>query len=539
MQSDYTTHLDRQTQDLDREMLVEPAPPISLSHFIHALRAYRAVILLAIVAVAITAAIGLILLYLMGPSQRTTTLPFRLNFDGATEGKFPNGLRFSPTGIISPPILLKVFAANQLDRFTSFKDFSQSVFVLESNRAYELLAADYQARLADPKLTAIDRERIQREFEMKRQSINKNEYSISYARRTDAIPETTVRKALLDILNAWANYAVNEQHVLEYRVAVLSPQIVDDATVDPGDYIAAIQLLRAKIYRVLDNIDDIEKLPGAEQAKTRTDRTSLAEIKIRLEELVRFRLEPLVAVARAAGLVRNMPLTIRFVENQLAYDQRQMKGAQDRTEAARQAIAVYAGDQRSLSAMSETERSQSKAPQRAQGETVMPQLSDSFLDRLVTLTSQSADTLYRQKLVDEYRSAARETIPFEQEVAYDQQLLQEVRSGSAGGATISAAAVQAQITAAQQQVRHLIGNVNQIYQIVSRNLNASTQLFTTTAPPITRTERTRSLGRLGLYYVLILLLALPAIIVACLLHNRVREEDAAEEYLHAEHARTT
>ena len=48
-------------------------------------------------------------------------------------------------------------------------------------------------------------------------------------------------------------------------------------------------------------------------------------------------------------LVRNIATTTRFVENQLAYDQRQLKAAQDRAEAARQALAVYAGDQRTLS----------------------------------------------------------------------------------------------------------------------------------------------------------------------------------------------
>jgi hypothetical protein len=520
---------------------MEPVePPVSLSHLVHAVRSYRAPLILSYSAVALLGAVALILVYLLSPSQRTTTLPFRLDFEGATEGKFPNGLRFSPTGIISAPILLKIFAANQLDRFTTFRDFSQSVFVLESNRAYENLASDYQARLADPKLTPVDRERIQREFELKRQSISKNEYSINYARtrRNDSIPETTVRKTLLDVLAEWATYAVNEQHVLEYRVAVLSPQIVDDATVDPIDYIPTIQILRAKVYRVLDNIDDIEKLPGAGQAKTASDRMSLEEIKIRLEEIVRFRLEPLVGVVRGGGLVRNMAMTTRFLENQLAYDQRQFKGAQDRAETARQALAVYAGEQRGLSVASSEPAPTRSSARAAGGETVTPQLSDSFLDRLVALTSQSADTQYRQKLVDEYRAAVNNTIPLGQAVAYDQQILQEVRGGG-GGAPVNTATVQAQIAAAQQQVRQLISNVNQIYQIVSRNLNPSTQLFSVTAPPITGTEHARSLGRLTLYYILVLLIALPAIVVACLLHNRVREEEAAEEYMRAENARAT
>jgi hypothetical protein len=516
-------------------------PPISISHFVHALRDYRGVILLSFAGVAIAAAVVLLVVCLLSATQRTTTLAFRLDFEGASEGRFPNGLRFSATDIISSPILLKVFAADQLDRFTSFKDFSQSVFVLESNRAYEVLAADYQARLADPKLTAIDRDRIQKEFEMKRESVSKNEYSINYARmRSAAIPDTVVRRVLVDVLSAWAAYAVNDQHVLDYRVAVLSPQIVDDAAVDPNDYIAAIQVLRSKIYRVLDNIEEIRQLPGAQLARTPTDQMSLEEIKMRLQEIVRYRLEPLVDLVRASGLLRN-PTTARFLETQLAYDQRQLKAAQDRTEASRQALVVYAMDQRGLAPSSgqNAEASLTSKTQRPAGETVMPQLSDTFLDRLMALTSQSADTKYRQKLVDEYRDASKESIPLQTVVAYDLQLVREVGSATGGGATIDGASAHAQIVAAQQQVRLLIANVNQIYQVVSRNLNPSAQLFTMTEPPSTRTERAQSLAHLFLYYVLILLLALPVIIVACLLHNRFREEEAAEEYLRAEHARAT
>jgi hypothetical protein len=296
-------------------------------------------------------------------------------------------------------------------------------------------------------------------------------------------------------------------------------------------------VLRAKIYRVRDNMEDIAKLPGAEQAKTAADRMSLEEIRIRFEEIVRFRLEPLVGVVRGGALIRNMSITTRFLENQLAYDQRQLKAAQDGAEGARQALAMYAGDQRGLSGTT-SEPSQPKASARSGGETVMPQINDSFLDRLVALTSQSADTQYRQKLVDEYRNASKQTIPFEEAVAYDQQVLQEVRGGGSGQA-VDAAVVQAQIDAAQQEVRKLIGNVNQIYVIVSRNLNPSTQLFTTTAPATTNTQRTRSLPHLFLYYVLLLLIAFPVIVIACLLHNRVREEEAAEEYLHTDRARAT
>ncbi|PYQ27913.1 MAG: hypothetical protein DMF57_18000, partial [Acidobacteria bacterium] len=118
-----------ETHVIHHESQIDSERPASLSHLVHALRTYKVAMLVSFAAVALFVAAALILVYVLSPSQRTTTLPFRLNFEGAAEGKFSNGLRFSPTDIISPPILLKVFAANELGRFTTFKDFSQSVFV--------------------------------------------------------------------------------------------------------------------------------------------------------------------------------------------------------------------------------------------------------------------------------------------------------------------------------------------------------------------------------------------------------------------------
>jgi hypothetical protein len=88
--------------------------------------------------------------------------------------------------------------------------------------------------------------------------------------------------------------------------------------------------------------------------------------------------------------------------------------------------------------------------------------------------------------------------------------------------------VRAEIDGATAEVRRLIGKVNEISQLLSRNLNPSTQLFSTVGPPATHIERARSLSRLALYGVLVLLVALPVIVLLCLLHNRVREEEEAE-----------
>jgi hypothetical protein len=95
-------------------------------------------------------------------------------------------------------------------------------------------------------------------------------------------------------------------------------------------------------------------------------------------------------------------------------------------------------------------------------------------------------------------------------------------------------AARAEIDQTRTEVGQLINKMNQLFQLVSRNMTPSTQLFTITGPPTTRTFRAASAKQLWLYGLLLLLVALPAIIVFCMLHNRVREEEAAEAYVRQE-----
>lgn len=515
--------------------VVEVERPMSISHLVHTLGAYAPVILLSAAAVALIYIVIAVSLYVFAPAQRVTTQKFRLDFEGASDGKYPNGLKFSSSDITSTPILLTVFKNNHLDRFTTFPNFSRAVFVLESNSDYERLAADYQARLSDPKLSAIDRERILREWQAKAAAVSKSDYALNWLRTHDTagVPEAVVRKALLDTLSGWARYVTNEQHVLRYRLNVYSAEMIGTGG-DDSEPIVAIQVLRSKIYKVLQNIDDLRLVPGSELLRS-ADGTSLEEMRLRLEEIVRFRLEPLTGRVSTSGLIANRAATMRFLESQLAYDQRQLKSAQDRADFIRQSLAVYTNDQRSFgpeSAATTTAaapRDQARLPQRS--DSLMPQISESFLDRLMTLTSQSGDVQYRQRLVDDYRRAAEAIIPAQQAASYDQEVVNLVRNTATAPSSVQAAEVNAEIAATQHEVKQLVGRVNEIYGAMSRNLNPARELYTLTSPPVARTEHARSLSQLALYGVALLALSLPVIIVFCLIHARMREEEASEPHV--------
>src|SRR6185369_9454043 len=107
-----------------------------------------------------------------------------------------------------------------------------------------------------------------------------------------------------------------------------------------SNQVIAIRILIKRLAQVLDNIDTLEQLPSADVARTPTDHLSLAELRIKIEDLIRFRLEPNVAAARAAQGPSDAS-TVRFVQTQLAYDQRQLQGYQDHINAIRDALTMY------------------------------------------------------------------------------------------------------------------------------------------------------------------------------------------------------
>ena len=114
---------------------------------------------------------------------------------------------------------------------------------------------------------------------------------------------------------------------------------------------------------------------------------------------------------------------------------------------------------------------------------------------------------------------------------YDQEVLALVKNGAGTGPAPQAADVHAQLVATENEARQLLGKVNEVYSILSNNLNPSKEIFSLTAPPVGRTEHSRNLLQLALYGVALLALSLPVIIILCLLHARVREEEGSQPYV--------
>ncbi len=292
---------------------------IQLRPLLRSVWSYRRVIVGVVAGVmAVFVAVAMVV-SVSAPVERIGSFGFRLLFDGASEGRYPNGTPFSTAEITSTPVLTEVFNANNLERFGSFEAFRNSIFVLQRNPELDALSFEYQAKLADSRLTPVDRSRLEDEFRTKRDSLSNTEFTLNLraSTRTAAMPRSLTSKVLDDTLAVWATQASERKGALLYDTPVLSGNILRRDMVMAADYLRGIDIFRTQIARIIDNINQIEQLPGATLLRTGDDRVSLLEAKVELEDILRFQLQPLLGMLREAGLSKNPGEQQRYIADQL------------------------------------------------------------------------------------------------------------------------------------------------------------------------------------------------------------------------------
>jgi len=521
----------RATPDTDED-------EIHLKPYFDALWSYRRFIgaaLLAVFGVFLLAALGA---YSVLPTERLASIEFRLLFDGADKGEYPNGTKFSSAEIVGTPVLMEVFKVNELQRFGKLEDFKDALFVQQSNPDIDLLSSEYQAKLADTKLTPVDRARIEEEFRKKREALTDPRFSLSLRRheRFKAMPRSVMEKVLNDTLSTWAKQADERRGATKYDVPMFTQNVLNRAAIEKEDYLVGIDMLRAKARRIIDNIDKIAKLPGAGIVRTPKEKISLAEVRANLEDIVRFKLEPLIGIVLSEGLSKNPRLLSLYADGQMFQIKLEREEAAGRVRALRDSLGDYmaqrlgrsASDARSGGGTAGVER----GPSGIASESVIPQLGESFLNRLVELSTQTqnSDVTYRQKLTDRIIEESEKMVSFDREAAYYEDLSRAVKlvgSRASDNPTL-ANVVQAKGAEAFDGVAQGVDQLMAIYQDLSaHNLNPSTLLYTVTGPFMERTERAMSLRSILFYGILVMVLSAILVPIGCLIHHAFRQEAAS------------
>ena len=155
--------------------------------------------------------------------------------------------------------------------------------------------------------------------------------------------------------------------------------------------------------------------------------------------------------------------------------------------------------------------------------TVIPQLSESFLDRLLQLSTknETSDVQYRQRLTNDILTEKRELASIAEETAYYEGLSAKGRAVvTASPDTIESA--KGRLQRASKAIALALDRTLSLYRDLSgQNLSPATMLYTITGPFRVTTIRSASVGTIAIGCLFILIVSAVAVPGACLFHYRL------------------
>ena len=103
---------------------------------------------------------------------------------------------------------------------------------------------------------------------------------------------------------------------MRYNIPVLSRNALQKDFLASEDYIISADILRTKIERILKSVVAMAEIPGASAVRM-NEQVGLADLRANLEDLNRFKVEPLISLIRESGLSRNPTRIGQYFEGRL------------------------------------------------------------------------------------------------------------------------------------------------------------------------------------------------------------------------------
>ena len=486
---------------------------IPFGDFFARLLNYRRFILQMTAAATVLAALGAGLYYLWQPTLWTSSLEFSPIFTGANQGFYPNKLLYASNDIVDPTVLDQVYDKNKVQDYCGRDEFRSGFVVEENSVDLQFLDLDYQARLADTRISAVDRERLQSEYRARRLTLPL-QYKLTWIRPTGcrSLPQVLASKALVEVLQTWANDADQKRGVLKLRVAILTPDLLDTGNLDASSLLIRADLVRSALTRVIANVRDVELLSGAELIRLGTKSDSFAQVRARLEDLVQVHLEPLMAAA-GRGLGSD---AISWVEQSLEEATVEQRSAEDRASAYQMALREYSG----MTGSPPASAGGAQRPQNSSDvQALTPQIDRTFIDRIADLSA--ANTTFRQEVTRDMVKAKVAAVDTASKVEHYKALLARLKG--AGSGALPPAEVNRKLDAIVVEGKDQIKRFDDLYDEFSRvSLRSGAMMYRIERPTVTQTLRAFSQRSVVLFILSVLFISPVVLAIGCLIHYAIR-----------------
>jgi hypothetical protein len=368
------------------------------------------------------------------PPTRAFISQIQFNFASAESGRYPNAALFSINELLDPAILGVVYDQLDLGKYdidrSKFNDaFSVRPYIPAENEISER----FRQQLADRKMTFAEREKLEQQLKAQLAQAWRGAEITFLPPRRPVVPIPVGRAIVQKVPLVWAQLAIEKKGVLRLSgfsaaATVMAPETVDRQPIP----IAILELLEAS--RRLDNrLTELWKMPGVATVRDSTSGNSINDLAWDYRALQLFHVNPLRAQLVEYRFDDSGPALVSLVERHINDIERRVVAATKEAEAIGESLGQFVQATSALRGRT-VERKVPESGTVAAGTTI-PQVGESFIDRIIELTRKDRETEHDRTFIAERTQRQFENnqiaITLRSEQNNWKELLADLRSDSA------------------------------------------------------------------------------------------------------------
>lgn len=417
-------------QELNSPDSYRPDDEIDLRELVRAIWDTRIPVLLSVLGFAVLFWLGVMALGARSGLLYSWDAEIQFTFNGVSEGQYPDGTPFTPTDLLSPVIIQRVYEQNDLEgQGLSLSGFSNALSISAHAPTRQFIVQRFRQELARAGSSTTEVNQIEQRFAQALERASRSYAILTLDLRDGLMPTSSViddqlaSKVLLDIPRVWARYMTEEAGVFAEDLRLYSAQAIGGSVLGIMDEIVSADIIKSKFLLLRNNIEAIQELYNSGTVQDPETGLRLGDIEAQADWLENFVLEEARATLVGGSVAANPEATMRFFRGRIEQLSRQRDLLLQRAERVEEALQSYnQGGVGSAPSGGSGMGGSLSLPEDLRGGTTIPQFGSDFLDRLVELGGDSGDVLFRQELTRERLNYHLEAADIQAEISRLEQL---------------------------------------------------------------------------------------------------------------------
>ena len=402
------------------------------------------------------------------PPTRTFISQFHFTFPAAESGRYPNDVPFSINEILDPAILDVVYDQLELDRYGVERNefygaFSIRPFLLTESE----IAERYRQQLADRRLSFVERERLEQQLKNQLAQASRGAAELSFLPpRRPVIPVPVGRAIVHKVPLVWSQLAIEKKGVLRIPGFTAAVNVIALDAIDRQPLPLVIVGLMEASERLDERLTELLKTPGVLTERDPVAGKSIRDIERDLRDLHLFHINPLGAKLVKYRFDDGGSVLQQIAERHINETETRVVGFSEQAESVGNSIMGYVQATAALRGRPVERRALDSGM--ATGGATIPQVGESFIDRIIELTRQDREAeqvrAYIAERTQKQFELNQRAITLRNEERRWKVLLTDLRSDSATQKDLDEA-VRGQMI---QELHYAIGEANAEWATLSR-----------------------------------------------------------------------